>query len=338
MLDTIATPTLWAITIAAVLALLALDFVATRKPARGLDARRRSPGRRSTSPCRSPSASRSGTPHGARPAWSTTPATSSRSRSASTTSSSSCCCSTAFAVPEVLKQRVLLYGIVGALVLRGIFIALGAAALSRPSTGSSCSSALILLAHRRSSSCATRSRGQEHEVDVAEMRVGAARAQVHAGDRRLRGHPLIFGRVGAQARPHAVRSSSSSRSSPPTSSSRSTRCRPSTASPGPLPGLRHQRLRPARPAGALLRARGRARPRWCTSATASPRSSASSASSSRCTGRHLTWSSVPEIADRSTSLFVILGILAVTVTTSLVATRGRLPEDATERREEITSG
>jgi tellurite resistance protein TerC len=36
----------------------------------------------------------------------------------------------AFAVPEALKQRVLLYGIVGALVLRGIFIALGAAALS----------------------------------------------------------------------------------------------------------------------------------------------------------------------------------------------------------------
>lgn len=37
---------------------------------------------------------------------------------------------TAFAVPEALKQRVLLYGIIGALVLRGIFIALGAAALS----------------------------------------------------------------------------------------------------------------------------------------------------------------------------------------------------------------
>jgi tellurite resistance protein TerC len=36
----------------------------------------------------------------------------------------------AFAVPDELKQRVLLYGIVGALVLRGIFIALGAAALS----------------------------------------------------------------------------------------------------------------------------------------------------------------------------------------------------------------
>ena len=35
----------------------------------------------------------------------------------------------AFAVPAVLQQRVLLYGIVGALVLRGVFIAVGAAAL-----------------------------------------------------------------------------------------------------------------------------------------------------------------------------------------------------------------
>jgi TerC family integral membrane protein len=35
----------------------------------------------------------------------------------------------AFAVPAALQQRVLLYGIVGALLLRGVFIALGAAAL-----------------------------------------------------------------------------------------------------------------------------------------------------------------------------------------------------------------
>lgn len=35
----------------------------------------------------------------------------------------------AFAVPAALQQRVLLFGIVGALVLRGIFIAMGAAAL-----------------------------------------------------------------------------------------------------------------------------------------------------------------------------------------------------------------
>src|SRR5512139_1546712 len=38
---------------------------------------------------------------------------------------------TAFAVPRALQQRVLLYGIVGALVLRAVFIALGAAALAR---------------------------------------------------------------------------------------------------------------------------------------------------------------------------------------------------------------
>lgn len=37
----------------------------------------------------------------------------------------------AFAVPRHLQQKVLLFGIVGALVLRGIFIALGAAALSQ---------------------------------------------------------------------------------------------------------------------------------------------------------------------------------------------------------------
>lgn len=36
-----------------------------------------------------------------------------------------------FAVPKELQQRVLLYGIIGALVMRGIFIALGAAALNR---------------------------------------------------------------------------------------------------------------------------------------------------------------------------------------------------------------
>ena len=36
----------------------------------------------------------------------------------------------AYAVPRNLQQRVLLFGIIGALVLRGIFIALGAAALS----------------------------------------------------------------------------------------------------------------------------------------------------------------------------------------------------------------
>ena len=37
----------------------------------------------------------------------------------------------AFAVPTELQQRVLLIGVVGALVLRGVFIALGAQLLAR---------------------------------------------------------------------------------------------------------------------------------------------------------------------------------------------------------------
>jgi TerC family integral membrane protein len=51
----------------------------------------------------------------------------------------------AFAVPAVLQQRVLLYGIVGALVLRGVFIALGAAALDRLSFAFLLFGAVLLL-------------------------------------------------------------------------------------------------------------------------------------------------------------------------------------------------
>jgi tellurite resistance protein TerC len=76
---------------------------------------------------------------------------------------------TAFAVPRHLQQRVLLYGIIGALVLRAVFIALGAAALSRfdwvflvfglvlVATG------VKLLRDALS--------GQDHAVDVSDLRV-----------------------------------------------------------------------------------------------------------------------------------------------------------------------
>ena len=74
----------------------------------------------------------------------------------------------AFAVPEVLKQRVLLYGIVGALVLRGIFIALGAAALSRFDWVFLIFGAVLLLTGVKLLRDAIR--GQEHEVDVDQMR------------------------------------------------------------------------------------------------------------------------------------------------------------------------
>jgi len=75
----------------------------------------------------------------------------------------------AFAVPEVLKQRVLLYGIVGALVLRGIFIALGAAALSRFDWVFLVFGAILLLTGVKLLRDAIS--GHDHEVDVAEMRV-----------------------------------------------------------------------------------------------------------------------------------------------------------------------
>src|SRR6476469_2064518 len=75
----------------------------------------------------------------------------------------------AFAVPEVLKQRVLLYGIIGALVLRGIFIALGAAALSRFDWVFPVFGAALLITGVKLLRDAIR--GNEHEVEVADMRV-----------------------------------------------------------------------------------------------------------------------------------------------------------------------
>ena len=74
----------------------------------------------------------------------------------------------AFAVPAALQQRVLLFGIAGALVLRGIFIALGAAVLASFSWAFLLFGAILLatavkiLRDQRS--------GSGHEVDVAQMR------------------------------------------------------------------------------------------------------------------------------------------------------------------------
>jgi len=76
---------------------------------------------------------------------------------------------TAFAVPAALQQRVLLYGIVGALVLRGVFIALGAAALANLSFAFLLFGGILLLTavkiYRDARS------GHGGEVDIAEMRV-----------------------------------------------------------------------------------------------------------------------------------------------------------------------
>jgi tellurite resistance protein TerC len=74
----------------------------------------------------------------------------------------------AFAVPAALQQRVLLYGIVGALVLRGVFIALGAAALDTFSA-TFLVFGLILAATAVKVWRDARS-GHDKEVDVAQMR------------------------------------------------------------------------------------------------------------------------------------------------------------------------
>lgn len=74
----------------------------------------------------------------------------------------------AFAVPRALQQRVLLYGIVGALVLRGIFIALGAAALAR-FDWMFLVFGLILVATAVKILRDALS-GHEHEIDVDQMR------------------------------------------------------------------------------------------------------------------------------------------------------------------------
>lgn len=74
----------------------------------------------------------------------------------------------AFAVPLVLQQRVLLYGIIGALVLRGFFIALGAAALERFDWVFLLFGGVLVVTAVKILRDTVR--GADHEVDVDRMR------------------------------------------------------------------------------------------------------------------------------------------------------------------------
>lgn len=99
----------------------------------------------------------------------------------------------AFAVPRALQQRVLLYGIVGALVLRGVFIALGAAALSR-FDAAFLVFGLVLVATAVKILRDARS-GADHEVDVDRLRsVRLVRRFVPVTD--AYDGPRLLGRVG----------------------------------------------------------------------------------------------------------------------------------------------
>ncbi|NYI45509.1 TerC family integral membrane protein [Nocardioides aromaticivorans] len=128
-LDSIGTPTLWALTIAAVIGLLALDFLATRKPH---EVSMREAALWSLFYISLPVAFGVWVlkAHGSEIGVGYyTGYIVEKSLSVDNLFVFMLLLS-AFAVPKALQQRVLLFGIIGALVLRGIFIALGAAALS----------------------------------------------------------------------------------------------------------------------------------------------------------------------------------------------------------------
>ena len=74
----------------------------------------------------------------------------------------------AFAVPKRLQQRVLLFGVAGALVLRGIFIALGAQLISNFSWAFLLFGGVLLATAVKMLTDAVR--GGEHAVDVSSLR------------------------------------------------------------------------------------------------------------------------------------------------------------------------
>ncbi|MFU8852468.1 TerC/Alx family metal homeostasis membrane protein [Micromonospora sp. SL1-18] len=166
-LSTVGTPTLWATTIAGVLALLALDFLVTRRPH---EVSLREALAWSAFYIALPLAfgawvwSRYGSELGVQYL---TGYLVEKSLSVDNLFVFMLLLA-AFAVPAVLAQRVLLYGIAGALVLRAVFIAVGAAALQ------TLDFAFLLFAVVLIATAAKLLRdalsGHEQEVDVNTMR------------------------------------------------------------------------------------------------------------------------------------------------------------------------
>lgn len=166
-LTTIATPTLWAITIGAVLALLVMDFTVTRRPH---EVSMREAVSWSVFYIALPLA------FGAY-IWSRYGSTTGVEFLTGYLVEKSLSVDnlfvfmlllTAFAVPPALRQRVLLFGIAGALVLRGIFIALGAAVLATLSWAFLLFGAILLVTGVKI--LRDQVKGTGHEVDVSSMR------------------------------------------------------------------------------------------------------------------------------------------------------------------------
>jgi tellurite resistance protein TerC len=187
-LETVATPGLWAATIGAVLVLLALDFVLTRKPH---EVSMREAIGWSTFYIALPLAfgayiwARFGSQTGIEYL---TGYLVEKSLSVDNLFVFMLLLA-AFAVPAALQQRVLLYGIVGALVLRGIFIALGAAALKNLSFAFLLFGAILLATAVKI--LKDQRQGHGHAVDVDTMRSVKLLRRVMPVTRDYRG-PRMF--------------------------------------------------------------------------------------------------------------------------------------------------
>jgi TerC family integral membrane protein len=166
-LDSIGTPTLWAVTIGAVLALLALDFVLTRRPH---EVSMREAAAWSVFYVALPLLfavyvwQAYGSDRGVEYL---TGYLVEKSLSVDNLFVFMLLLG-AFAVPKALQQRVLLYGIVGALLLRAVFIALGAAAISRFDAAFLVFGLVLVLTAAKILRDAVT--GSDHEVDVSRLR------------------------------------------------------------------------------------------------------------------------------------------------------------------------
>lgn len=103
----------------------------------------------------------------------------------------------AFAVPRELQQRVLLYGIVGALVLRGVFIALGAAALAAFDWVFLVFGLVLVVTGAKILRDAIR--GHEQEVDVSRIAVVRLARRVLPVSEEYDGPRLTSRRTGVRA-------------------------------------------------------------------------------------------------------------------------------------------
>ncbi|MGO1974104.1 MAG: TerC family protein [Propionibacteriaceae bacterium] len=132
-----------------------------------------------------------------------------------------------FAVPAALQQRVLLYGIVGALVLRGVFIAAGAAMLQAGTWAFLVFGAILFATAIKIMRDALT--GNNFDTDVSQMRSVRLLRRMMPVTEDYRGTRMTVVEHGRRAL--TPLRSWSWRSSPPMSCSPLTRCRPSTASP-----------------------------------------------------------------------------------------------------------